>query len=104
MDILLALVPKENAFGDVGDGNYFIENGRPRRQNPGEKNIPYLYAGLQIVHPRIFDNVALSAFTIRDLFDVAQQKGRLGFTIHDGRWFHVGTPDAVHITEKMLAE
>lgn len=102
MDVLLALVPKTQAFGDVRDGNYFIENGRPRRQRPGERDIPYLFMGIQILHPRIFDQVSAGVFSVRDLYDKAEKKGRLGHIIYDGEWYHVGTPEALTDTETRI--
>ena len=102
MDILLALVPIENAFGDVPDGNYFIENNKARRKKPDETNIPYLFMGVQILHSRIFDHELPNVFSLRDLYDIAEKKGRLGHIIFDGRWFHVGTPEAVLETEALF--
>ena len=103
MDALLALIPIENTFGDVKDGNYFIENGLPRRQKPGETQIPFVFMGVQILHPRLFDGVTPGVFSVRDLYDKAQQKGRLRAVIHDGRWFHVGSPAAVEQAELLLS-
>lgn len=103
MDALLALIPLSQAFGDVRDGNYFIENNRPRRQRPGEKNIPCLFTGIQILHPRLFDGSPDGVFTVRDLYDIAEKKGRLGYIIYDGDWFHVGTPEALAETERILS-
>ena len=95
-DIMLLFEPKENVL-PAEDGNYFIENGKPRRQKPGEKDIPYLYAGTQIVHPRAFDGAPHAPFTIRDLFDKSEKSGRLGYIIHNGYFFHVGTPEGLEI-------
>ncbi|MDD3668706.1 MAG: nucleotidyltransferase family protein [Alphaproteobacteria bacterium] len=103
MDALLALIPLDQAFGDVSDGNYFLENGRPRRQRPGEKNIPYLFTGIQILHPRLFDGAPDGAFSVRDLYDAAEKKGRLGYIVYDGDWFHIGTPEALAETERILS-
>lgn len=102
MDILLAIVPIQQAYGDVPDGNYFIENERLRRKRPDEKNIPYLFMGIQIIHPRVFDQSLPETFSLRDLYDQAQENGRLGHIIFDGNWFHVGTPEAVDETEKLF--
>lgn len=102
MDILLALVPIQNAYGDVKEGDYFIENNVLRRKNKEEKNAPYLYMGVQILHPRIFENTPNGAFSLRDLYDIAQQKKRLSYIIYDGRWFHVGTPEALKQTETLF--
>ena len=102
MDVLLALVPIQRAFGDVPDGNYFIENNKPRRKKEGEKNIPYLFMGIQILHPRIFSKSLPFVFSLRDLYDEAEKKGTLAHIIFDGRWFHVGTPQAVIETETLF--
>ena len=103
MDILLAVVPIEKAYGDVPDGNYFIENGTLRRKKEHEHNIPYLFMGIQIIHPRIFNTSLPDAFSLRDLYDKAQKEKRLAHIIFDGNWFHVGTPEAVKETEKLFA-
>lgn len=102
MDILLAVVPIEKAFGDASNGNYFIEEGKLRRKHPDEKNVPFLFMGVQILHPRIFKKELPDFFSLRDLYDEAQEKGRLSHIIFDGNWFHVGTPDAVAETERIL--
>lgn len=102
MDILLLLEPKQLAFPKGEDGNYFLENGKPRRQKPGEKDIPYLYAGAQILHPRAFNQSPEGAFSLRELYDMAQKKERLGYVIYQGKWFHVGTPEAISIAEENL--
>ena len=101
-DILLALIPTQNAKGDVKDGNYFIENNKPRRRRVGEKNIPYLFMGIQIIHSRIFKNVTNTVFSLRDLYDEAERNNRLGYIIFDGKWYHVGTPEALQQTETDL--
>ena len=77
------------------DGNYFIENGKPRRQRPNEKNIPYMFMGVQILHRRIFENAPEGAFSLRDLYDVAEKNNRLAHIVFDGIWYHVGTPEAL---------
>lgn len=104
MDILLALIPTTNAKGDVKDGNYFIENGKPRRQRPDEKNIPYLFMGVQILHRRIFENTPNGAFSLRDLYDIAEKQNRLGYIVFDGIWYHVGTPEALMETNLAFDE
>lgn len=102
-DILLALIPTINAKGDVKDGNYFIENNLPRRQKAGETNIPYLFMGVQILHPRIFKEAPDGAFSLRDLYDKAEKQNRLKHIVFDGVWYHVGTPEALVETNKALS-
>lgn len=95
MDFLLALVPKLQAIGDKGRGNYFTDGSKLRRIMPDETDAPYFYMGVHILHPRVFKNVPGGVFSLRDLFDKAQQNGRLAYVVHDGSWYHVGTPQAL---------
>ncbi len=99
-DVLLALIPTQNARGDVTGGNYFIENGKARRQRPEETNIPYIFTGIQIIHPRVFDQITDNVFSLRHIYDAAQNSNRLGHIIFDGIWYHVGTPEALLQTEQ----
>ena len=95
MDFLLALVPKSQAIGDKGRGNYFTDGSKLRRIMPDETDAPYFYMGVHILHPRVFKNIPGGVFSLRDLFDKAQQNGRLAYVVHDGSWYHVGTPQAL---------
>lgn len=101
-DVLLALIPKDHAFGAVHGGDYFIENGVPRRKKTSEETAPYLFTGIQILHPRIFRGIQPGVFSLVRLYDQAQQAGRLGAIVYDGDWYHVGTPEALKITEDLL--
>ena len=101
-DILLALIPKSQAFGAVHSGDYFMENGLPRRKKPEETTAPYLFTGIQILHPRIFEGLTPGVFSLVKLYDKAQQSGRLRAIIYDGDWYHVGTPEALTETEERL--
>lgn len=101
-DILMALIPKNQAFGAVHSGDYFIENGFPRRKEKGE-DAPYLFTGIQILHPRIFQGLSPGVFSLVGLYDRAQSQKRLKAIIYDGDWYHVGTPDALRQTEERLS-
>lgn len=101
-DVLLALIPLTNARGAVKDGDYFIENNKPRRKMPNESNIPYMFMGVQIIHPRIFQHIHQDVFSLREIYDKAEASGRLGHIVFDGIWYHVGTPEALLQTEADL--
>lgn len=103
-DILLSLIPLKHAFGDVPDGNYFIENNLPRRRRLNEKHVPYMFMGAQILHPRIFEKVSDDVFSLRDLYDIAEQKGRLRHIVFDGNWYHVGTPESLAETNSAFIQ
>ena len=47
-----------------------------------------------------YKNHPLEKYSLCRLYDEAEVKGRLGYLIFDGEWFHVGTPEAVESTSK----
>lgn len=102
MDVLLLLQRSTTAFGYEGPGDYFCDPlGRLRRRR-GNEIAPYIFAGIQILHPRLFKDAPTGAFSLNRLYDKAQEEGRLWGVIHDGRWFHVGTPEGLAETEGEL--
>ena len=102
MDILLALVKKSHAYGDVPKGDYFIKRKKLLRRHLPKKKAPYCFMGVQILHPDIFKGIKLHKFSLVELYDKAEKEGRLGYVIFDGKWFHVGTPEAVKYVTKYL--
>ncbi len=103
-DILLLLWPMERTFGHTGKGDYYIENGRPRRKKPQEETAPFVYAGAQILNPRIFDDTPQGKFSLNLLYDRAEKAGRLAAVIGEGEWYHVGTPEALAAAEDRLKD
>lgn len=101
-DVLLAFWPMERVFGHDGTGDYFIEDGKPRRRTAGETAAPYVFAGAQIIHPRLFDGSPDGKFRLTELYDKAQKAKRLACVVCDGDWFHVGTPEALALAEEKL--
>jgi MurNAc alpha-1-phosphate uridylyltransferase len=104
MDAVLLLQRTVTAIGYDGRGDYFLDPaGTPRRR--GEREIaPYIFAGIQVLHRRLFDGVDDAAFSLKRLYDRAEDAGRLAAIVHDGEWFHVGTPDGLDRTRARLAE
>ncbi|MGN1079608.1 MAG: nucleotidyltransferase family protein [Alphaproteobacteria bacterium] len=103
-DILLLLWPVERVYGHDGKGDYFIESGRPRRKKTEEETAPFVYAGAQILSPRIFDDVPDGKFSLNLLYDRAEKAGRLAAVVGDGDWYHVGTPEALVLAEQRLKD
>ena len=103
MDVLLMFVAKEDTYGNDGTGDYYIENGKPRRRDYAvENSAPYIYGGAQIIKPWMLKDFEENRFGLVKLFDKAQKEGRLACVIHKGKWFHVGTPEAIKIAEEYL--
>lgn len=100
-DMMLMLQPLELAYGVGANGDYYLENGwYPRRRlNPNEK-APYLYGGVLICHPRVFDDEPEGRYSLIRIFDKLEKTGRLGAYIHHDKWFHVGDPIAKQVAEE----
>jgi MurNAc alpha-1-phosphate uridylyltransferase len=99
--LLLHLTPR--AFGYDGMGDYLLDPlGFPRRRRPTEV-VPYVYTGLALLHPRLFDGAPRGKFSLTTLFDRAEKARRLRGIVHDGAWFHIGTPDGLADAQRELA-
>ena len=103
MDAILLLQRTVTAVGYEGSGDYFLDPcGKPRRR--GEYEVaPYLYAGIQLLHRRLFDDTPDRIFSMVRLFDRAEEAGRLRAIVHDGEWYHIGTPEGLAATRERLS-
>jgi len=104
MDALLLIVPLLNSMGYEGRGDFMMDSlGHLARVPPGRVS-PFAYPGVQIVHPRLFDNPPEGGFSTNVLWDRAIEKERLHGVRMDGVWIHVGTPQAVAEAEAYLSD
>lgn len=95
MDALLLLVPVERAGGYGGAGDFFLgEGGAVARPEAGGA-APWVFTGIQILHPRLFEAAPAGPFSLNLLYDRAMAAGRLFGVVHDGGWLHVATPDGL---------
>lgn len=102
MDALLLLKRTADAHGYEGRGDFFMDGeGKVRRR--GEQDVaPFIYAGVALMTPEAFDGQPVEPFSLNRIFDRLLAAGRLFGIVHDGPWFHVGTPDAIAATERRL--
>jgi len=101
-DALLLAQPTVGAVGYEGRGDYFMApDGRLRRRRDVEM-APFLFAGIQILHPRLFDGAPAGGFSLNLLYDRAEDAGRLFGQRHEGLWAHVGSPQALAEAEALL--
>lgn len=92
MDALLLLTPVVGSGDYRGAGDYFLDQvGRMRRRISREV-APFVFTGVQILHPRLFDAELPRRFSLNLLYDRAEEAGRLFGLVHDGEWYHMGTP------------
>lgn len=96
MDVLLLLHPVAAAWGDYnGAGDYSLDaDGRATRRTEG-RVVPLMYAGVSIMKPDVYADAPDGPFSNLVIFDKAQEEGRLFGLVHDGEWYHIGTPQAL---------
>ncbi|MEX0921602.1 MAG: nucleotidyltransferase family protein [Rhodovibrionaceae bacterium] len=104
MDALLLLHPTITAFGYEGDGDFMMGPDGLLRRRIEREVAAFLFAGVQILHPRLFEGAPEGAFSLNRLYDRAIENERLYGLRHDGEWFHVGTPEALQLADELLRE
>ncbi|TDQ83436.1 MurNAc alpha-1-phosphate uridylyltransferase [Dongia mobilis] len=103
MDALLLLQPTVTAVGYDGIGDFTLDQeGRVRRRREWQV-APFLYAGIQICHPRLFRDAPQGKFSTNLLWDRAIEQDRLYGLRHDGEWYHVSTPQHLAEVERHLS-
>ncbi len=103
MDALLLLHPVANAVGYDGKGDFFLEKDSSLRRRADGEVAPYVFTGVQLLHPRLFVGSPDGAFSLNVLFNRALEKPqRLKAIIHDGKWLHVGDVAGIHAAEAAL--
>jgi len=104
MDALLLLVPLARAHGYEGRGDFHMDPLGRLRPRAGVRVAPFVYAGVQIFNPALLAGEPIEPFSLWRAWDKALAAGRLYGAVHQGLWFHVGTPVSVAETEAFLAE
>jgi len=104
MDALMLLAPTVTSLCYEGRGDFNMSaDGRLSRV--GEQKVaPFVWTGVQIVHPRLFEGQRSAKFSINPLWDRAIAKGRLLGLRLEGVWMHIDRPDAVREAEDFLAD
>jgi N-acetyl-alpha-D-muramate 1-phosphate uridylyltransferase len=104
MDCLLMLALGASAVGYGGRGDFSLESdGRIRRRREQEV-VPFVYTGVQIVHPRLFADAPDGAFSMNTLWNRALLQGRCFGMRMDGIWMHVGSPEELEEAERALRD
>jgi MurNAc alpha-1-phosphate uridylyltransferase len=100
MDALLALVPRAQAVGRQGAGDFALaENGRLGwdRSDAGA-----IYTGAQLIATERIAARPERAFPLRDVWQAMMDEGRLHGLTHPGRWADVGHPGGIAAAEAMV--
>jgi len=104
MDSLMLVAPVAASIGYDGPGDFNMDaTGRLTRQ-AGPRLAPFVFAGVSIAHPRLFNGAPEGRFSINTLWDRAIGAGRLYGLRLEGIWMHVGTPGALAEAEAALSQ
>jgi MurNAc alpha-1-phosphate uridylyltransferase len=99
MDILLLMAPTTSSIGYQGRGDYAMAADGTLRKRKEHQVVPFVYAGVAIMSPAIFESAPAGEFSLTKMFDRANEQERLYGLRMDGVWMHVGTPDAIAAAE-----
>jgi MurNAc alpha-1-phosphate uridylyltransferase len=102
MDSVMLLASAATSLGYDGAGDFAMDkDGRLIRR--GERQMaPFVFTGVSIAHPRMFEGAPQGPFSMNRLWDAAIDNGRLFGIRLDGLWMHVGTPEALVEAERWI--
>jgi MurNAc alpha-1-phosphate uridylyltransferase len=98
MEALLLLVPRSQALGHTGAGDFALDaTGRLARGGV------HVYTGAQILCTEGLSEVTDSVFSLNHLWDRAADRGGLFGVIYEGSWCDVGRPENLVLAERLLS-
>lgn len=94
LDFLMLLVPKAQAIGWQGNGDFMVDDaGRLRRPIAGE-DAPYIFTGVEMIDPGVFEGCPSGPFSLSKLWNARVGAdgyfSRIRAIIHHGAWLNVG--------------
>lgn len=105
MDALLLLQPLSRTVSYGGAGDFGLN---PAGELTRGSERPFVYASLQLIHPRLFAGRALTPFSLRELWFRGQRAdgslARVHGIVHTGDWLHVGSPGELEAAQHWLAQ
>jgi N-acetyl-alpha-D-muramate 1-phosphate uridylyltransferase len=106
-DFVMLMQPLNTAVGWTGNGDFILdENGRIRRPEEGE-SAPYIFTGVEIIHPRVFTDCPEGPFSLNLLWQRRVQKDGwyegMKAVVFDGTWLNVGDLAGLEAAEAFLA-
>ena len=102
VDGVLLVQRTSHVHADVGYGDFALDKWGSLRRRKEREIVPYIYAGVQLIHPRLLHEMPEGAFSMNRAWDIALRAGRLRAVVHDGIWFHLSTPPDLAEAEQIL--
>ncbi|MGO9770639.1 MAG: nucleotidyltransferase family protein [Roseiarcus sp.] len=102
MDAILMVAASAGAVGVDWPGDFTMDReGRLTAREPRHV-APFVYTGVGIIKPQLFDGVADDVFRLAPFFFRAAEQGRLYGLRLDGLWLHVGRPESIAEAERAI--
>ncbi|MBJ57054.1 MAG: hypothetical protein CMP24_02290 [Rickettsiales bacterium] len=105
MDILLLLVPKKNAIGYSGNGD-FLRSSNCEVFNIKRKKIldksGLVFTGWQIIKKDILNSISKDIFSLNLAYNLAEKEKKLYGIVYDGTFLHIGNPKSYLLARNHL--
>jgi MurNAc alpha-1-phosphate uridylyltransferase len=103
MDALLLVHPVEKAVGYQGEGDFFVEKDGSIRRRQEAVSAPYVFTGVQLMHPRLLAGSPEGPFSLNLLYNRGMHAdgtlSRIYALPHDGDWLHIGDVEGLKQAE-----
>lgn len=97
MDALLICIPKSQAVGHEGPGDFMLSSDGQITRGPGA-----VYGGVQILKTDLLHDIPEPKFSLNRVWDMMLENGRLYGLSYTGHWCDVGHPEGINMAEDML--
>ena len=103
MDCLMLLAATHSSIGYEGSGDFTMDGDGRLARRVAPRIAPFAWPGVQVIHPRLVRRGPdADVFSTNKLWDIAISEGRLYGIRLDGKWMHIGTPEAKAEAEAFL--
>ena len=99
MDGLMLLIPKPQAIGHKGAGDFIPAQNGALSRGPGD-----VYTGLQIIKTKYVSQIDQTHFSLNLVWQTLLARGTLFGATYPGRWCDVGHPEAISLAESLLEQ
>jgi len=103
MDELFLLAPLQDILGYTGKGDFDLD-GKKRVARRTQAKADYVYAGVQIMKPKLARSFKPVKFSRNKIWDATLKRQKVFGHILPGYWMHVGDPQALKAAEAVLKE
>jgi MurNAc alpha-1-phosphate uridylyltransferase len=101
--LLLADLHSKRTHGFNGAKGDFLQKKDTEIYRAGtEPPRPYVFISVQILKPAMFKDVKETVFSNNQIWDSCEKAGRLHGLVHDGACYHVGTPEDLVESNRLL--